>query len=148
MAVAAVANPNEPNELAHVLIGTGVGALAGMIRIPAAMTAGIAPAAVGAVFGGAFTMSFLLIDRGLEALIGNGALARIIRLVAAIIGSVAVATSVTTALTGVSLTFSSGLALSLAMAVTAIVLPFLACCLIPCVPFMPFIACGLLVATL
>ena len=141
MAVPLVGNHNPPNELANVLFGAGFGALA-------AITVAHTTAQVGAIYGGAFTMSYLLIDRGLEAIIGDSGLARIIRLAAALIGGIAVAVSVTGSLTGVSMTLSSGLTLSLAMLVVSIVLPFFACCLIPCIPVLPFVACGLLLATL
>ncbi len=137
---APVANPAAPNELPSVLFGAGIGSLA-------ATALAHTTAAVGAVYGGAFTMSYLLIDRGLEAIIGDSGLARILRLAAALIGSIGVAATVTTTLTGVSMTFSIALTLSLSMLVMTVVLPYFTNCIIPCVPITPFIACGLLLAT-
>jgi hypothetical protein len=89
---------------------------------------------VGGVYGGVAAMSYLVVDAALGCIIGDSPLARTLRVAAAILASIAIATAATTAILGIQMTFATGVVISLAMAVAQLVIPLLLPCVLPCLP--------------
>jgi hypothetical protein len=126
------------HEVASILCGTGAGALS-------AAALGTISASVGAVYGGISTASYVVIDKALECLLGDSAIAKVIRIALSLIGSTAIGVAATTALLGVTFVIADAIVLTLAMIVTLVVAPIIVQILSPSIPCLPCLTCCLFV---